>query len=131
MDIGVSSISGFLSLKEAKKGGWEKPLFKGQVISTSVLKQSENSRTVTLTVDPSALRTASISQVHAVSSVLPGVLVQALITAVLPWGLNVQILGFFSGTLDLFHLTTTDVESKYKIGQKVRLLYPTLFTPLK
>ena len=50
---------------------------------------------------------------------------QSLITAVLPDGLNLQILGFFGGTVDLFHSATSDPESVYKIGQKIkaRVLY--------
>lgn len=52
---------------------------------------------------------------------LPGTLVHALITAVLPWGLNVQLLGFFAGTLDSFHLLSpSSIETKYKVGQKIK-----------
>ena len=59
------------------------------------------------------------------SSVLPGMLVQGLVTAVLPIGLNIQVLGFYNGTVDQFHLPPGDVEQKYKVGQKVkaRILY--------
>jgi rRNA biogenesis protein RRP5 len=67
-----------------------------------------------------------VSEVTAVTSVLPGALVQSLITAVFPWGLNAQVLGFFGGTLDRFHLNATDIESKYKIGQKVQSYSPYL-----
>lgn len=59
------------------------------------------------------------------TSVLPGLLVQSLVTAVLSDGLNLQILGFFGGTVDLFHAGTNDPETKYKVGQKLkaRVLY--------
>ena len=58
-----------------------------------------------------------------VSSVLPGSLVQALVTAVVPDGLNLQILGFFDATVDEFHLPST--HKSLKVGQKVkaRVLY--------
>ena len=56
------------------------------------------------------------------TSILPGTLVQSLITAVVPSGLNLQILGFFEGTIDLVHLHPGKT---HKIGQKVkaRVLY--------
>ena len=54
------------------------------------------------------------------SSVLPGMLVQGLVTAVLPIGLNIQVLGFYNGTVDQFHLPPGDVEQNYKVGQKVK-----------
>ena len=54
---------------------------------------------------------------------LPGTLVQSLVTAAHPTGLNLQILGFFEGTIDQFHLGA-DVAS-YKVGKKLkaRVLY--------
>lgn len=53
-----------------------------------------------------------------VSSVLPGSLVQSLITAVVPDGLNLQMLGFFDATADEFHLPNT--HKSLKVGQKVK-----------
>lgn len=60
-----------------------------------------------------------------VTSILPGQLVQCLITAVLPTGLNFQVLGFFDGVVDAFHLPPGDPTTLYKIGQKIkaRVLY--------
>ena len=54
---------------------------------------------------------------------LPGLLVQSLVTAVVPDGLNLQILGFFDATADEFHLANT--HKTLKVGQKVkaRVLY--------
>lgn len=121
LDLGISSASGFLSLKEARKGPkGDAPLSVGQVVNTSVLKMSENGRTVTLSVDPAVIKSASVSEVSSVTSILPGALVSCLVTAVLAWGLNVQLLGFFGGTLDLFHLPSADIEDKYKVGQKIK-----------
>lgn len=56
---------------------------------------------------------------------VPGSLVSALITGVQDTGLNLQVLGFFNGTIDQFHLPPGDVEENFKIGQKVkaRVLY--------
>lgn len=50
---------------------------------------------------------------------------QGLITAALPTGLNLQILGFYHGTIDQFHLPPGDIAEKFQVGQKVkaRVLY--------
>jgi rRNA biogenesis protein RRP5 len=69
-----------------------------------------------------SITSMQLSEVMNVTSILPGTLVQSLITAVVPSGLNLQILGFFEGTIDLVHLHPGKT---YKIGQKVkaRVLY--------
>lgn len=64
-----------------------------------------------------------VSELSSVASVLPGILVNALITAVLPAGLNVQVLGYFEGTLDHYHLGLGDVVGRFKLGDKVRDSY--------
>jgi len=64
-----------------------------------------------------------LSETTTVTSVLPGTLVQSLVTAVSPHGLNLQVLGFFDGTVEQLHLTRPS--SEYKVGKKVkgRVLY--------
>ena len=56
---------------------------------------------------------------------LPGELVQCLITAIVTSGINVQMLGYFDGTIDRFHLPVGDLDENLKVGQKVkaRVLY--------
>ena len=58
-------------------------------------------------------------------SILPGELVQCLITSVSPLGLNVQVLGYFEGTIDEYHLPPGDPVDNFKAGKKVkaRVLY--------
>lgn len=65
---------------------------------------------------------SQLSEVSTVGSLLPGHQVSALVTAIEPAGLNVQICGFFEGTIDLAHieLTEDDLEDQFKIGKKVR-----------
>lgn len=72
-----------------------------------------------------------LSEVTNVSSILPGTLVQSLITAVHPTGLNLQVLGFFEGTVDQLHLRHDATEKTYKVGKKVkaRVLYDFSATP--
>lgn len=55
-----------------------------------------------------------------ISSVLPGALVTALVTATLSSGLNVKFFGYFDGTIDLFHLNHQDPETDFKVGQKIK-----------
>lgn len=65
------------------------------------------------------------------TSVLPGTLVQALITSIHSNGLNLQVLGFFEGTIDELQL---DQDPKsYKLGKKVkaRILYEYSSSPPK
>jgi hypothetical protein len=60
-----------------------------------------------------------------VTSILPGELVQCLITSISPLGLNVQVLGYFDGTMDEHHLPPGDPADNFKAGKKVkaRVLY--------
>lgn len=66
-----------------------------------------------------------------ISSVLPGSLVQALITAIQPTGLNLQVLGFFEGTVDQLHMQRPSSDKSIKVGKKVkaRVLYDISSTP--
>ena len=66
-----------------------------------------------------------MTEISNVTSVLPGALVQSLVTAVSDNGLRLRVLGYFDGTIDLHHIPTRDPSEKYKIGQKVkaRVLY--------
>ena len=62
---------------------------------------------------------------------LPGTLVQGLITSVHSSGLNLQLLGFFDGTVDQLHMGKD--ASAYKIGKKIkaRILYDYSSSPPK
>lgn len=79
------------------------------------------------------LNIKQLTEIGNVSSVLPGTLVQTLITAVHPTGFNLQVLGFFDGTVDEFHLPRKMTEKSHKVGKKVkaRVLYYLPSTPPK
>ncbi|KAI0778417.1 U3 snoRNP-associated protein Rrp5 [Trametes elegans] len=127
LDLGVSEVSGFLSFKDARKGPFdnESKLHVGRLLDVAVSKMSGNGRTCNVSVDQQMLRTAALTEVSSVTSIVPGALVQSLVTAVQPDGLILQVLGFFDGTIDEFHLPPGDPEDNYKVGQKVkaRVLY--------
>lgn len=56
----------------------------------------------------------------------------ALITAVVPSGLNVKVCGFYDGTLEVSHLGLGDesIEDRFKVGKKLRarVIYESLST---
>ncbi|KAH9947721.1 hypothetical protein B0H21DRAFT_852620 [Amylocystis lapponica] len=116
LELGVPGVSGFLSFKDAKRGPFDDPehLHVGRLLDVCVTKLSGNGRTCTVTVQPESVKTAFVSEVTSVSSILPGMLVQSLVTAVLHNGLNLQILGYFGGTIDQFHLLPGDPEDHYQ-----------------
>lgn len=143
--MGITDISGFLSFKDAKQSprSEERRLTVGHLVDVCVTKLSSNGRTCNVSVNPESVKSTSVrpsnalhvdstshtsmqlTEVSNVTSVVPGALVSALITAVQSTGLNLQVLGFYNGTIDQFHLPPGDVEENFKIGQKVkaRILY--------
>lgn len=127
LDLGVPDISGFLSFKDAKQSPHlgERRLTVGHLLDVCITKLSSNGRTCNVTVNPDSVASSSLTEVTNVTSVVPGALVSALITAVQPAGLNLQVLGFYNGTIDQFHLPSGEVEDNFKVGQKVkaRVLY--------
>ena len=77
-------------------------------------------RVAQLTIDHQAVIETILGTVVNLGSMLAGHLVLALVTAVMPSGLNVKIGGFFDGTIDLAHLQhDEDIETLYKLGTKV------------
>ncbi|KAG8680586.1 rRNA biogenesis protein rrp5, partial [Ceratobasidium sp. 394] len=114
VDFGLADISGFIPSKNATN----KQFTIGQVVSATVSKVSETKRLATLSVKFEDVRDAALTEATSVHGLLPGVLVSALVTAIVPSGLNVQILGFFNGTIELFHLPGGI--QKFKMGDKVK-----------
>ncbi|RPD57053.1 U3 snoRNP-associated protein Rrp5 [Lentinus tigrinus ALCF2SS1-6] len=127
LDLGIPDVSGFLSFKDAQKGPFksDKKLHVGRLLDVAVSKMSGNGRTCTVSVDTKSVASALLTEVSSVTSIVPGSLVQCLVTAVQPDGLILQVLGYFDGTIDQFHLVSGDPETHYKVGQKVnaRVLY--------
>ena len=76
-----------------------------------------------LAINREMLVESQLNEVSTVGSLLPGHQVSALITSVDGAGLNVQVCGFFEGTIDLAHLDLDgeDIDDLFKVGKKVRL----------
>lgn len=93
----------------------------GQLLAVSMADVTAGGRVVQLSIEAERLVGSPLGEVSNVGSILPGHLVSALVTAVVPSGLNVKVCGFFEGTVDLAHVDAggEDLEEKYKIGKKV------------
>ncbi|KAI9461178.1 nucleic acid-binding protein [Russula earlei] len=126
LNLGVAEVSGFLSFKDAKKlleSSSQLPV--GSIVDASISKLLSNGRTCNVTIAPSSIRASYLKEVTNVTSILPGELVQCLITDISPLGLNVQVLGYFDGTIDEYHLPPGNQADNFKAGKKVkaRVLY--------
>ncbi|KAG8742229.1 rRNA biogenesis protein rrp5 [Ceratobasidium sp. 414] len=115
VDFGLADISGFVPSKNITN---KRRFTVGQVVSTTVTNISETKRLATLSVKFEDVRDAALAEATSAHALLPGTLVSALATAIVPSGLNVQILGFFNGTIELFHLPGGT--ENFKIGDKVK-----------
>ncbi|KAF8519094.1 U3 snoRNP-associated protein Rrp5 [Hysterangium stoloniferum] len=120
LDFGISKVSGFLSFEDAKKGPYPNKLPAGLVLDVCITSVAENGRTCNVSIELKRMATNFMSEITSVTSILPGTLVQALVTAVVGSGLNVQLLGYFEGTIDLFHLPSGGISSRFKLGDKVK-----------
>lgn len=98
-------------------------LLPGQLVRVVVTGTTAGGRIIQLSLDKETILKAQLNEVSNVSSILPGQQVSALVTAIMPNGLNVKLCGFFDGTIDLAHLALAgeDIEEKYKVGKKVCL----------
>ncbi|GAA5976182.1 hypothetical protein JCM11641_001071 [Rhodosporidiobolus odoratus] len=122
LSFGLPSFTSFLPLSDASKFR-SAPLEIGQPLLTRITKLHSNERTCTVAVEKSDVAATTTDAVSSITSVLPGQLVSALITAVMPTGLNVKLHGYFDGTLDLFHLPLSpgqNPEDHFKAGQKIK-----------
>ncbi|KAL0580810.1 rRNA biogenesis protein rrp5 [Marasmius crinis-equi] len=129
LDLGIAEVSGFLSFKESQS--LSAKLRVGQLVNVAVSKLSANGRSCEVTADPKIFTTSSNTEISNIAAVLPGSLVQALVLAVHPEGLNLQVLGFFDGTVDELHMPRNLPEKGYKVGKKIkaRVLYDFSSTP--
>ena len=134
LDFGVGSISAFVSFADAQTalGGAsgrqrdrtdpaERRLRAGEVVRCKIVKLAGNGRTCTVSLKPADISASLLTHAPAAGGMLPGLLINALVTAVVPSGLNVKLLGFFDGTIDLYHLGAAGTKpSAFTIGQKVK-----------
>ncbi|KAK3250540.1 hypothetical protein CYMTET_40083 [Cymbomonas tetramitiformis] len=123
LSFGVPGVSGFLLQEQAKDaaaaagGGLACGALLETVISKIDAKKKE--------VGTSANEMEGVN----IGNLMPGMLVSAKVRAVLPDGLLVTFLSYFTGTVDWYHLDTELPAAKwgeaYKVGQRLqaRVLY--------
>ncbi|KAL5519222.1 RRP5 [Sanghuangporus vaninii] len=124
LDIGLPGISGFLRHK--KDGEPQKSRMRiGSLVNVVTERFGEDGRTCLFTENENEFKASVLSEITNVSSLLPGALVRALVTATVPSGLVVQLLGSFDGTIDLYHLSSGSSPSDFNVGKKIkaRILY--------
>jgi rRNA biogenesis protein RRP5 len=119
LDLG-KEIGGFISNKEIKAAS----LDPGQILPGSVFLatiSNNNSRTVTVKLTSNKKNVAST--ISSVESVVPGNLVEALITEVEKNGLVSKVYGMLDATFNLAHIGVYEYDSlkhKFAVGSKVK-----------
>ncbi|BGP31459.1 rRNA bioproteinsis protein rrp5 [Rhodotorula toruloides] len=122
LSLGLPPLSAFLPFADAKKLA-PKGLHVGQVVVCRLTKIHSNERTVSVAVEWADIASTTLDSVSSITSLLPLQLVPALVTAVMPQGLNVKFHGYYDGTIDRFHLPISageEIAQHYKEGQKVK-----------
>ena len=61
-----------------------------------------------------------VKDIASATSIIPGLLLEGLVTATTPAGLVMQVLGSFGGTVAASHLANGKSPSDYKLGQRLR-----------
>jgi rRNA biogenesis protein RRP5 len=104
--LGPSKASGFLPRALAPKT--KQPLRPGAHLEAVVTAVDATRRVVAVTAAPAAVASALLADADdvALAALLPGALVSARVRAVLPDGLQLTFLTYFTGTVDWFHLDT-------------------------
>ncbi|CAD6934448.1 unnamed protein product [Tilletia controversa] len=128
LDLGLESpLSAFCAFKDTPGGKKGPKLHVGQVVPANVLSIADNKRSATVTLKTKDITSAflgSKSTPPSLSGLLPGLALDALITANLPAGLNVKLFGLFDATIDRAHLPTLkdgqEYETHFKEGKKIR-----------
>ncbi|WVQ96181.1 hypothetical protein IAU59_003284 [Kwoniella sp. CBS 9459] len=122
LNVDDGAVEGWVSKEEVQKAVPSQTLIPGQLLPATIKDLTAGGRVIQLSLDHTELTRSTVSEVTTVGSLVPGHLITALITAVVPSGLNVKVCGFYDGTIDLAHLPLgeADIEDKYKIGKKVR-----------
>ncbi|GME76034.1 unnamed protein product [Ambrosiozyma monospora] len=124
LNVGKSKLSGFVSKKELANGGYSiDNLEVGSVLLFSISKT--NDRTITCKVPYGAIKKQPIvSTISSIDSILPGMLVDALISEVTPeQGLVCKIHGIAHASINYAHLGVydpTEIKHKFALGSTVK-----------
>ncbi|KAF9927845.1 rRNA biogenesis protein rrp5, partial [Modicella reniformis] len=133
VSLGMHGLHGFLKNSEAKMYQRTKnndhPLTVGQVLTFNVLSMESNKKTVQLTADPLKVSRATLGEnfvFSEIGSIMPGDVIEALITEVQDIGVICKFMGHFDATINHFNTSEDMITSKkqledtFKISTKVR-----------
>ncbi|KAJ9062221.1 rRNA biogenesis protein rrp5 [Entomophthora muscae] len=110
LDLGLAGLTGFLPLDHTG----EEPLPVGRVVLATV--QKANSRVVTVSLTAKSEKISkSLSNIE---SLLPGMLVEAKVSAIYKNGLGVSVMGFYDSEIEMLHLpaSNTPLLDRFPIG---------------
>lgn len=123
MDFGITGETGFILKKNTdEKKGAASSLLIGQVVNCVVLSGA-SARAIPLSITSQAIRSSTVSadSFLPLSSLLPGLLVNATVKASTKTGLLLKFLGDFEGSVSLAHLPVGKFDiDLFPIGKKLK-----------
>ncbi|PQK09241.1 hypothetical protein BB8028_0001g13120 [Beauveria bassiana] len=126
MDLGIDGLSGFLPNAEVDTNMKRQRLQEGAVFLCQVTAKKGSGKVAQLTLKQDKIGNVKNYPAEAttINTFLPGTAVSVLVTGNSNSGLSGKIMGHVDATADLIHSGIgpfgTDVESKYKIGSKIK-----------
>ncbi|PMB66389.1 rRNA biogenesis protein rrp5 [Beauveria bassiana] len=126
MDLGIDGLSGFLPNAEVDTNMKRQRLQEGAVFLCQVTAKKGSGKVAQLTLKQDKIGNVKNYPAEAttINTFLPGTAVSVLVTGNSSSGLSGKIMGHVDATADLIHSGIgpfgTDVESKYKIGSKIK-----------
>ncbi|CAJ2506945.1 Uu.00g081310.m01.CDS01 [Anthostomella pinea] len=128
MELGLaeSAVRGFLSRKEVAAELPESQLQPGSVVLCLVTGKGANGKIVQLTTLQNKLGKVQnfASEATTINTFLPGSAVEFMVSEITNRGISGKVMGSLDVTADLMHSglgpKAVDLESKYKIGKKVK-----------
>ncbi|PWN32058.1 uncharacterized protein FA14DRAFT_84513 [Meira miltonrushii] len=113
MNTGIEGVSAFISFKDAGK----KVLEEGQVVQAFVSALADNQRSFSATINNPKYTSTAITVPPSARALLPGNLLQVLVTATSNQGINVKAFGMFDATISSLHM---EHDEDYQVGQKIK-----------
>ncbi|KAH3682794.1 hypothetical protein WICPIJ_006253 [Wickerhamomyces pijperi] len=120
LDLGRSELGGFISNKELKAASLDPESIKvGSVYLATIANKNDRTATVKFTFN----KKTPITTLSSVDSLVPGTLIDALVTHVQQDGLVTRAFGLLDATVNLAHagaFTQDDLKHKFSIGSNVK-----------
>ncbi|KAG5519000.1 hypothetical protein PMAC_002531 [Pneumocystis sp. 'macacae'] len=115
VDIGIEGISGFIK----KQNTQYSELHEGQVILSTVIKGYKKERIVQLSTNLSKTRKRPLVNISNIEILLPGNLVQIMITKVYSGGVCGKIMNLLNATADVFHCgdSLSSISNRFQVGK--------------